>query len=463
VQSALGLLLIVAIVIVFTIFMLARRESLRNRFISLVGQQSMGVMTRALDEAGQRVSRYLRTQLAVNASYGLFIGIGLHLIGIPGGLLWGVTVGILRFLPYIGPPLGGIMPLLLSLAIFPGWRGPLMTLGLFVITELVVSNFLEPLLYGAHTGISPLAILVAAIFWTAVWGPIGLVLSTPLTVCLVVLGRHIPHLGFLPLLLGEEPMLTPDARVYQRLLAMDREEAHELLESLVEKESLEEVYDSVLIPVLGFAEGDRQRNILDHASGKLLYQTVREIVEDLYDRHKKDKAVLAAGGTSPATDAASAEDSSDPSSELHRPCRVVCVPARDGADEIISIMLAQLLNRAGYAAQSIPLGTIDGMLEQTKAENPGILCVSALPPFVLSNSRALYKAMQTQFPHQPIIIGLWNSSGDAGRMSKRFGLANGTVVATALADAVKKLDGLRPPVPVDPATIAPATITAPSL
>ncbi len=215
VQSVLGFLLQVLIVIVFTLFMLLRRENLRNRFISLAGQQQLSLMTRALDEASNRVSHYLRTQLAANAVYGAFTGIGLHLIGIPGGLLWGVVVGILRFLPYVDLPPGGIMPLLLSLAIFHGWRGPLITFGLFVITELLVSNGIEPMLYGSQTGVAPFAILVTAIFWTLLWGPIGLVLSTSLTVCIVVLERHVPYLGFPPLLLGDEPVLTPDARVYQ--------------------------------------------------------------------------------------------------------------------------------------------------------------------------------------------------------------------------------------------------------
>ena len=185
------------IAIVFTIFMLIRREDLRNRFIRLAARGRLSTMTHALDEAAHRVSRYVLLQFAVNACYGLVVGVALHFIGIPNALLWGVGAGILRFLPYIGPPIGAILPILLSLAVFDGWTRALITMGLFVVIELLVANFIEPSLYGAHTGISGLAILFAAVFWTLLWGPIGLVVSTPLTVCLVVMALYVPHLGFL--------------------------------------------------------------------------------------------------------------------------------------------------------------------------------------------------------------------------------------------------------------------------
>ena len=263
VQSVLGLVASFGIVVVFTFFMLMRRENLRNRFISLAGQGRLHAMTQAMDEAAARVSRYLRLQLVVNTCYGMFIGTCLHFVGLPGALLWGVLVGILRFLPYIGPPLGGILPLLLSLAVFDGWQRPLMTLGLFVITEIIVSNLIEPALYGAYTGISSLAILVAAIFWTAIWGPVGLLLSTPLTLCVVVIGRYVPRLSFLPVLLGDDPVLAPDSRFYQRLLALDRDEARVILVEYLRNKPLEELYDSVLIPALNLAEKDRHRNRID--------------------------------------------------------------------------------------------------------------------------------------------------------------------------------------------------------
>ena len=295
-QNVLGLLASALIVLVFTIFMLIRREDLRNRLISLAGDGNLQVVTQTLDDASARVSRYLLLQFVVNTCYGIFIGVCLHFIGLPGALLWGVIVGTLRFLPYIGPPLGGIMPLLLSLAVFDGWTRPLIVLGLFVFTELIVSNLVEPLLYGIHTGISSLAILVAAIFWTAIWGPIGLVLSTPLTVCLLVVGRHVPRLRFLQILLGDEPALTPDSRFYQRLLAMDHEEARQVLEKYLEGKTLEELYDSVLIPALSLAEQDRHENRLEDANQKFICQSTRELIDEFWEPRSEERATAVDDG-----------------------------------------------------------------------------------------------------------------------------------------------------------------------
>ena len=295
-QDVLGLLTSALIVLVFTIFMLIRREDLRNRLISLAGDGNLHVVTQTLDDASARVSRYLLLQFVVNTCYGIFIGVCLHFIGLPGALLWGVIVGTLRFLPYIGPPLGGIMPLLLSLAVFDGWTRPLIVLGLFVCTELLVSNLIEPLLYGIHTGISSLAILVAAIFWTAIWGPIGLVLSTPLTVCLLVVGRHVPRLRFLQILLGDEQPLTPDSRFYQRLLAMDHDEARQVLENYLEGKTLEELYDSVLIPALSLAEEDRHQNRLEDAHQKFIGQSTRELIDEFWEPRGEEPPAVAEGG-----------------------------------------------------------------------------------------------------------------------------------------------------------------------
>ena len=212
VENLLGPLGTAGVVIIFTIFILADREDLRNRLIRLAGGGRLNKMTQALDEANQRINRYLFLQLAVNAGYGLVIFTALHLIGVPNASLWGVTAAILRFLPYVGPPMAAVMPIILSLAVFPGWGHALATAALFLVLELIVGNVVEPLLYGAHLGLAPLAILVAAVFWTLIWGLPGLVLSTPLTVCLVVTGRHVASLSFLNILLGDEPVHPPPAQ-----------------------------------------------------------------------------------------------------------------------------------------------------------------------------------------------------------------------------------------------------------
>jgi predicted PurR-regulated permease PerM len=439
-QNVLGLLASVLIVLVFTIFMLIRREDLRNRLISLAGDGNLQLVTQTLDDASARVSRYLLLQFVVNACYGIFIGTCLHFIGLPGALLWGVIVGTLRFLPYIGPPLGGIMPLLLSLAVFDGWTRPLIVLGLFVFTELIVSNLVEPLLYGIHTGISSLAILVAAIFWTAIWGPIGLVLSTPLTVCLLVVGRHVPRLRFLQILLGDEPPLTPDSRFYQRLLAMDHEEARQVLEGYLEGKTLEELYDSVLIPALSLAEQDRHENRLEDASQKFICQSTRELIDELWEPGGEESA--AAGGGREDGELTSNEALHDRDSR-----KILCLPARDEADEIVAIMLAQVLETAGHQAQCVPLGTAAEMLAQVKEERPDVVCISALPPFAIPHARSLYAKLRAQDSKLRVVVGLWNFSADPLKVNRRLGLAEGSRAFTTLAELRQELEGAADVVP----------------
>jgi len=446
-QDVLGLMTSALIVLVFTIFMLIRREDLRNRLISLAGDGNLHVITQTLDDASARVSRYLVLQFVVNTCYGVFIGVCLHFIGLPGALLWGVIIGTLRFLPYIGPPLGGIMPLLLSLAVFDGWTRPLIVLGLFVFTELLVSNLIEPLLYGIHTGISSLAILVAAIFWTAIWGPIGLVLSTPLTVCLLVVGRHVPRLRFLQILLGDEPPLTPDSRFYQRLLAMDHDEARQVLENYLEGKTLEELYDSVLIPALSLAEQDRHQNRLEDAHLKFIGQSTRELIDEFWEPRG---GVLHAG----LDGGEAGESASADSARAARSCKVLCLPARDEADELVGIMLAQVLEIAGHQAQCVPLDTAAEMLAQVKDEKPDVVCISALPPFAIPHARSLYAKLRAQDSKLRILVGLWHFSDDAAKVSRRLGLSEGSRAFTTLAELRQELQTAPDAIPVPEPVVA---------
>src|ERR1700692_4317464 len=278
------------IVLVLTIFMLAGREDLRNRLIGLVGHGHLNLMTQALDDAGSRVSRYLLLQLGINGWFGVVIGLGLYFIGIPNSMLWGVVAGLMRFLPYVGSPLAAVLPILLSLAIFPTWTGPVATIGLYVIVEMLVGNFLEPLIYGANTGISSFAILFAAIFWALIWGPIGLLLSTPLTVCLVVIGRHVPALHFLNIMLGDQPVLSPEAHYYQRLLALDQAEARQVLEDYLKTNSLEDLYDSVLVAALALAEQDRHHDDLEEITEQFICKSTKELLDELGEKSKEPAA-----------------------------------------------------------------------------------------------------------------------------------------------------------------------------
>ena len=423
----LGTVGVAGIVLVFTVFMLLRREDLRNRFIRLVGHGHLNLMTQALDDASHRISKYLLLQFLVNAAYGLVVGIGLHFIGLPNALLWGVIAAVLRFLPYVGPPIGALLPTVLSLAVFDGWARSLMVIGLFLVIEIIVANFLEPMLYGAHTGISSLAILVAAVFWTLLWGPVGLVLSTPLTVCLVVLGRYVPQLEFLHILLGDEPVLTPEAQFYQRLLAGDHREARQVLEQHLEGSSLLELYDSVVIPALALAEQDRHQNDLDEAVERFICQSTRELVEELDEKcaEVREMPVVEA-------DDHDSENAATQSAIALR-SKVVCVPVRDEADEIIGTMLAQLLERNGHEAQCIALGTTAEMLEQIGKENPDFVVLSALPPFALTYARTLYRRVRARLPDVSIVIGVWNFS-EVEKLSSRLALdSHGKGVTTLRA------------------------------
>jgi predicted PurR-regulated permease PerM len=421
------------IVLVLTIFMLAGREDLRNRLIGLVGHGHLNLMTQALDDAGSRVSRYLLLQLIINACFGAVIGLGLSVIGIPNSMLWGVVAGLLRFLPYIGSPLSAVLPILLSLAIFPSWTGPVATIGLYLIVEILVGNFLEPLIYGAHTGISSFAILFAAIFWTLIWGPIGLLLSTPLTVCLVVLGRHVPALSFLNIMLGDQPVLPPEAHYYQRLLASDQAEAKQVLEDYLKTNSLEDLYDSVLIPALALAEQDRHHDDLDVITEQFICKSTKELLDELGDKSKEPTAAEVQRAQSDLATLSAPKIRAKPPSHV---TSVVCIPARDEADEIVGIMLSQLLERAGYQAQAISIGTTAEMLAQIKEVAPDMVCISALPPFALLHARDLYKRVRSNVPNARIIVGLWKFSGDPLKAAARFNIVGDDKLAITLAQTV---------------------------
>ena len=234
-----------------------------------------------MDDAGARVFRYLFMQLVVNVSYGIPVAIGLYFIGVPNAVLWGACAAVLRFIPYLGPWIAAAIPVALSLAVSPSWTMPLLTIGLFVVLELLSNNVMEPWLYGSSTGVTPIALIVAAVFWTWLWGPVGLILSTPLTVCLVVMGRHVPRLSFLSVLLSDEEALTPAEDCYHRLLTVGEQDELEFVEAYLQGNSLAALYDSVFIPVIIATETDHRLELLDDEQRVLVEQTLRDIIEDL--------------------------------------------------------------------------------------------------------------------------------------------------------------------------------------
>ena len=341
------------IVIVLVVFFLIRREDLRDRFIHLVGKGQVTVTTQMLEDAGTRVSRYLSMLFLINVTFGISVGIGLYLIGVPNAILWGILAAALRFIPYIGPWIAAAMPIGLSMAISTGWVATILTVVLFVVLELFNNNVLEPWLYGKNTGVSAVAVLVAAVFWTWLWGPVGLLLATPLTVCLLVVGKHVPQLSFLDILLGNEPVFEPKKRIYQRLLAGDQEEAAELFEDYLEHKPLVEVYDTVLIPALALAETHWHRGELDEGKHKFILQSLKEMIQDRGERQQEMQAKEDAADAQEADGDSSRADETDSS----RLC-ILCLPARNEADEIAAMMLAQVLETAGCLVQAVSVTSL---------------------------------------------------------------------------------------------------------
>jgi hypothetical protein len=371
-------------------------------------------VTQALDDASRRVSRYLSLQWLVNTTFGLIIFVVLHLMMLPHALLFGALAGLLRFIPYIGAPIGALLPTALSLAVYNGWTKTVLILAIFFCMEIVTANLIEPQVYGKHTGLSSLAILVAAIFWALIWGPIGLVLSVPLTVCLVVVGAHVPNLQFLAVLLGDQPVMPPEAHYYQRLLANDQREASQVLETHLKGASLEDLYDNVLIPALQLAEQDRHRNELDDSTVAFITQTTKDLVEELSLKQDDLKPP-------------------DVTVERNADQRILCLPVRDEADEIAGIMLAQLLERAGYAATALPIGSVEGMLAEVATVNPEIVCLSALPPYAISHARGIYRILHVRHAKTKIIIGLWNYTEDPVKAGGEISGGEQNLICTTLA------------------------------
>jgi hypothetical protein len=439
------------LVLVFTVFMLIKRFDLRHRLLRLVGLGQINIMTQALDDTAQRVSRYLLMQILVNAAFGVLFGLGLYAIGVPTPALWGVVAGILRIVPYVGTMAAATLPIALSLAAFTSWVPPLLVFLLFAGLEMVIGNFVEPWLYGANTGISSLALLVSAIFWTILWGPAGLILSTPLTVCVVVLGRYVPQLSFLHTVLGDEIVLVPEAEIYQRLLAMDQPEAHAIVTRCLKEKSLMELYDSVLIPALSMAEQDRHKGAIDPTREEFLFLSINEIITELSEYQPEPLP-------SPAEDAAA-----PPPPAQQTAARILCLPANDRADEVAAAMLAQLLEQAGHAALCLPVAhaSLLEMLALLETRPDDVICISSLPPYAFSPARAMCKLVRERFPKPKLVVGVWGFSGDTEKAKARFERTQPDRLLTSMAQAVEQIqelirpkataadEGVRPTSPAD--------------
>ncbi|MGA8103185.1 MAG: AI-2E family transporter [Candidatus Acidiferrales bacterium] len=437
------------IVIVFTFFMLILRDDLRNRVIHLAGDSRIQVMTEAFDEVNLRISRYLFLQFVVNTGYAAVVGSALHFIGIPHAFLWGVIAGALRFLPYLGVPIAAIMPILLSLAISDTWAQPFMTIGMFAVVEIVVSNLIEPLLYAEHTGLSSIAILLAAMFWTVLWGPIGLLLATPMTVCLIVMSRYVPNMHFLNVLLSDDPPLTPEAGFYQRLLALDRRGALIHFVKDRKQKSALAMCDGMLIPALVLAKRDRHRNAIDAPTEQFIFQTIRELIV-------RNDAVGADSEKHSASNGHNLTGAAGPHG------RVICLAARDEADEIAGAMLVQALRHRGWNADTVAAGTLAETRDELLRQNPSVVCISALPPFALARARQVYRELRAEAPNLKVVVGLWKFCGDEPRAAARVGMPHTERIAAELADALEEIAKTIQPagLTVDPAAAGDAVASA---
>ena len=422
-----------ALVLLLLLCMLLQREDMRGRLIRLIGAGNISATTRGMDDAARRVSRYLLMQLIVNATYGVVIAIGLYFIGVPNAIVWGVLATVLRFIPYVGAWIASAFPIMLSLAVTDNWTMPVLTLGLFLVVELLSNNVMEPLLYGASTGVSSIALIIAAVFWTWLWGAAGLVLATPLTVCLVVMGRHVPRLGILSVLLSDEEALAPHEEFYHRLLTPSASDAGDFAVAYLKGNSRTALYDSVFIPVLATVERDGKSGELEAEQHTGILQEMRDIIEDLGTRP-------AAPSQIEADKAIAAADASAPPAPPAATCRVLCLPVRAERDELAGAMLAQLLTQHDFTAQNLSAKMTTGeLLETADKDDAEALCVSVAAPSTVIHTRYLCGKLRARFPKTRLIVGLWGATEGLADATGRLRESGADEVVTTLADAVVQL------------------------
>jgi predicted PurR-regulated permease PerM len=420
---------VLGMVLIFTVYMLIKREDLRNRLLLLAGIGKLNLMTQALNDAAERISRFLVMNVVVNVSYGIVFALGLYLLHVPNATLWGALLAILRLVPYVGTMIVGTLTIAYTLAIFTTWWHALWVFLMFAVLEIAVSNFVEPFLYGSHTGISALALVTMALVWTLLWGWPGLVVSTPLTVCLIVFGRYLPQMSFVHILLGDEAELAPEAKFYERLLATDQAEAHHIADAFLENHSLVELYDAVLMPALTMTEQDRHKGALDDVRSSYLFQSATELIAELTDYR-------ASGGAATVLDVPCPQEAEP----LAKAIPVVCVPANDQADEIAATMFAQLLEQCGHKTLLLPAGALSTeILSRLAEESETILCISAVPPFAFAHARKLALRLRQSLPENRIMIALWGSGGDKDSLRERFGQARPNVIVGSLRDAMEQV------------------------
>jgi predicted PurR-regulated permease PerM len=411
------------LVLVLLIFILLEREDLRDRVLRLAGVGDLHRTTEAMNEAAQRVSRYLISQLSVNAVCGILLGTGLAIIGIPNAALWGILATLLRFVPYLGIVIAACFPLALAIAVDPGWSLLAWTAALFVATELVVANVVEPWLYAGSTGLSSFAVIIAAVFWTWLWGPIGLLLSTPLTACLLVIGRHVPQLRCLDVMLGSDPVLTADETFYQRLLAGDPEEATEQAEEFAKEKSLDEFAEEVAIPVLARAQADSDSGVLPAERRAAIKEGFAKILENLFDDAVVEADPAAEGDAGPAGGF------------------VVCLAGRNELDEAAAMLLASLLRARGHAAYVFPADSPAALGNRRVAlRDAAVVCLSLISTGSPARARHVVRRLRRRAPRTRIVLGLWGVGAGEFSRAETMAATSADAVATTLAEAIAAIE-----------------------
>lgn len=408
------------IVLVVVIFLLVQREDLRDRMIRLFGSSDLHRTTLAMDDAAGRLSSYFLTQLGINTAFGIIIAVGLYFIGVPSPILWGVLGALLRFVPYIGAAISALLPIALAAAVSPGWSMAIETAVLFVVVESVMGQAIEPLLYGHSTGLSPFAVIVSALFWSFLWGPIGLILSTPFTVLLVVLGRHVEHLEFLDVLLGDRAALTPVENFYQRILAGDPDEARDQAEVLLKDRPLIAYYDTVALKGLQLAATDAQRGVLHGEALDTIKASVQDLVEDLGKAHGDEpKAPEPKGNADVPTLAeqqlpkpTSLPEIVEPDAlapEWRSARAVLCIAGRGPLDEAAATILAQLLGKHGLNAEVVAHDRVSRRgIESLDLGGVVMVCMAYLEVTGSpSHLRYLLQRLRQRLPHGRLLVGLW--------------------------------------------------------
>jgi predicted PurR-regulated permease PerM len=399
------------IVVIFVIFILLQQNDLRNRLVRLAGSKDLHRTTAALDDAGQRLSRLFLTQLTLNAAFGIVIGAALWLIGVPSAPLWGMLAMIMRFVPYIGALISAIFPLILAAAVGSGWTMVLMTAALFLIAETVVGQAIEPMIYGHSTGLSPVAVITAATFWTWLWGPIGLILATPLTMCLVVLGRHVDQLKFLEVMFGNEPPLTPAELIYQRMLARDAVEAADQARVFLKENSLAVYYDEILLKGLRLAQVDAQRGLLDEDRMHRIRDAVAEIVDDLATH--TDAIKVHAVPSEEDTPLAQLEKAEARAEEKTLPERwhngepVLCIPGPSLLDEAVATMVAHLVEQRGVGARAEKSDALSmSRILNWETEGVELICLCYVEQATPAQIRYAIRRIRRRTPEVSILVAL---------------------------------------------------------